>query len=69
MFSGSFNGFCDIYKDKEQQSNVENVELNKTDPPFDAHIANMSQFASLFESDNELKENWSQLIKSCNDPC
>ncbi|OTF80450.1 Pex19-like protein, partial [Euroglyphus maynei] len=67
LLNDTFNDFCKIYNkngNEIQQSKHSNDENDVNDE----HSKTSSPFVSLYGSDDELKENWSKLAKSCNQP-
>ncbi|KAH9511162.1 Peroxisome chaperone and import receptor [Dermatophagoides farinae] len=70
LLENTFNDFCKIYNKNESSSNNNDNNDDKMQPnPSGQSNSNPqidSPFRSLYGSDNELKENWSKLAKSCN---
>lgn len=65
----TFNDFCKIYNKNESSSNNNDNDDKMQPNPSGQSNSNPqidSLFRSLYGSDNELKENWSKLAKSCN---
>ncbi|KAH9423995.1 Peroxisome chaperone and import receptor [Dermatophagoides pteronyssinus] len=76
LLNNTFNDFCKIYN-KNESSNKNDMNfcdenLSEQTHSIDGSNVNDSEttspFLSLYGSDDELKENWSKLAKSCNQP-